>query len=221
MTSEDLLYTGTITDIAGLIRDCKFPAEAFVLVERAPHSVIGEEREKRRDLLRLARLSDGIDTASYTSGRVFNSDFELRWEQDALGDGEISVVYIGPARDLPGLTTGRYTLVPVQEHEERREAKKDAPPQYYLFGKLLNKENLDNMVLTLEPGSAYYAEARVPRLLPYPEVEKRDGALPDRLQVIIQEYRVMVNDTEKQEQREDGYTYRFAGLVPAREEKNA
>ncbi len=46
MTSEELLYTGTVTDIAGLIPDCKFPAEAFVLVERAPRIVIDEERAK-------------------------------------------------------------------------------------------------------------------------------------------------------------------------------
>lgn len=215
MTSEEMLYTGTVTDIAGLIGACKFPAEAFVLVERAPRMVIDDER-KRRNLLRLARLTDGIDTASYTSGRVFQHDFELRWEQDAVAEGKISVVYIGTTRDLPGLTKSASALLPGSK--EKREGE-ESEPQYYLFGKQLDEEKLGKMALSPEQGFAYYAETRVPRLLPYPEVEKQDGTLPDRLQVVVREYRVMVTDPKKQEQREDGHTYRFVDLVPSREEK--
>ncbi len=53
MTSEETLYTGTVTNIAALIGSCDFQPEAFVLVERGPRIVIDDQRE-RRDLLRLA-----------------------------------------------------------------------------------------------------------------------------------------------------------------------
>lgn len=77
MTQEETLYTGTVTNMAALIEACNLPPEAFVLVERVPHVVIDDSQE-RSELLRFARFSDGVAVESYTSGRVFNLDFELR-----------------------------------------------------------------------------------------------------------------------------------------------
>jgi hypothetical protein len=203
MTAEETLYIGTVTNIAALIEACDFPPETFVLVERAPRVVIDDVQE-RRDLLRFALLSDGVDIASYTSGRVFNPDFELRWEQDALTVGKTSVVYIGTERNLPGLTKSKYTLQ--TEKEE---------PQYYLFGERLDEDKLNKMAI--EPREGYYAETRVPRLLLYPTIKR--GKSPDRLQLIAREYRLIVSDREQE--REEGRTYRFVKLVTPKEEKQA
>ena len=218
MTSEESLYTGSVTNIARLIEACNFPPEAFVLVERAPRLVI-DNPQKRRDLLRLGCLSDGVDTGSYTSGRVFNPDFELRWEQDAVKEGEISVVYIGAVLNVPGLTkSGEHTLLPVREEKRENE---HTEPQYYLFGERLDEDKLSKMALKPEHGSVYYAETRIPRLLLYPEIRKKDGKLPDRLQVVVREYRVVVTDPKTQQKHEEGRTYRFVKLIKAREEKEA
>src|SRR5258706_10770388 len=101
MTTKETLYTGPVTDIAALVEVCHFPPESYVLVERQPKTIIGEH--ERPDLLRFVRLEDGINIASYTSGRVFHRDFELRWEQDTATGQQTSVVYLGVDRELPGL----------------------------------------------------------------------------------------------------------------------
>lgn len=209
MTAEETLYTGTVTNIAELIEACDFPLEAFVLVERAPRVVIDDPRE-RRDLLHFARLSDGVAMASYTSGRVFNRDFELRWEQDAVTAGKISVVYIGSDRNLSNLTrSSKYTL---QAEIEEKNEDKDSGRRYYLFGERLDEDKQNKMAI--EPHENYYAETRVPCLLLYPTIK---GKSPNRLQVIVREYRVIAIDP--QEKSEEGRAYRFVDLVPAREEE--
>ena len=219
MTAEETLYTGTVTNIAALIEACDFPPKTFVLVERAPRVVIDDKRE-RLDLLLFARIRDlnnGIDIASYTSGRVFNSDFELRWEQDALEVGKTSVVYIGQDRNLPGLTkSNTYTLQP--ENEDKT---KDAGHErwYYLFGERLDEIKQSKMDIAPEDGYEYYAETRVPRLLLYPEIKMKQGKSPDRLQLIVREYRLIVIDPQTQQKREEGRTYRFVDLIPPKEEE--
>ncbi len=215
MTSEETLYTGTVTNIADLIGACDFPPEAFVLMERVPRVVI-DDLQEWRDLLRLAHLSDGIDTVSYTSGRVFNRDFELRWEQDGVTEGETNVVYIGGVRNLPGLTKSEYTLLPKNEEKHGDE---ENGWRYYLFGERLEEDKLSRMSIEPEEGYAYYAETRVPRLLLYPEIKDKDGKLPKRLQVSVREYRLIVTDPKTQQKREEGRTYRFVNLVKAREEE--
>ena len=197
MTAEETLYTGTVTNIATLIEACNLPPEAFVLVERVPRVVIDDAQE-RCDLLRFARLSDGVAIESYTSGRVFNLDFELRWEQDAVTVGKTNVVYIGIKRNLPGLTKSKRKLQ--TEDRERH---------YYLFGERLGQDMLSKM--GIEPEEGYYAETRVPRLLRYPTLGQ--GQQPQRLQITARKYRF----TELEKSREEGRTYRFVNLIPAEE----
>ena len=220
MTTEETLYTGEVTNIVALIKSAGFPPEAFVLMERMPREVIGKGQAQLA-LLRFARLQNFKNTiddvTSYTSGRVFHPDFELRWEQDAVTAGKSSVVYIGAERNLPGLTkSNRYTVQPEDEDVTTRNQR---PRQrYYLFGERLDEDKQGKMGITPEDGYEYYAETRVPRLLLYPKIENKDGKAPDRLQLIVREYHVFGIDSQTGKKREEGRTYRFVKLV-APEEK--
>ncbi|MGI9061248.1 MAG: hypothetical protein ACR2H5_22025 [Ktedonobacteraceae bacterium] len=195
MTTEETLYSGTVTDIVALVKACDFPSNAYVLVERQPKTLVADDG--RQNLLRFAYLKDGIDEAglniaSYTSGRVFHRDFELRWEQDAVTVGKTRVVYIGVDRTLPENLKPKAAL-----HHE------GVGRNYYLFGELLSKDRLTEMGLESEEG--LYAETRVPRLLRYPRLDRERQ--PQRLQLVAHEY----------DHPELGHMYRFLGLIPAKE----
>lgn len=203
MMTNEMLYTGHVTDIAALIKACHFPQDSFVLVERQPKTIVGEH--ERQDLLRFVLLKDvfdedGFNIASYTSGRVFHSDFELRWEQDAVTVGKTSVVYLGVERKLPGLTKSEWVVQP--EGEDKKQ-------HYYLFGELLDQDKQSKMGLDRQEGYEYYAETRVPRLLRYPRVE---GKQLQRLQLTAREYLLIDQKGEEQ-----GRMYRFLKLKPAEE----
>lgn len=211
MTTKEMLYTGAVTDIAALVVACNFPQNSYVLVERQPRTVVGES--ERQDLLRFDRLKnvigeDGIDLASYTAGRVFHENFELRWEQDAVKVGEASVVYIGVERELPGLKKSDWTVQPEDEDTEHPEKKH----HYYLFGELLDQDKQSKMGLDHQEGYEYYAETRIPRLLRYPNPEQ--GRQPQRLKLTAREYRLI-----DQKDVEQGRAYRFMNLIEAQEGK--
>ena len=123
MAIEEMLASGAIQDIAAFITACEFPPEAFVLVERLPQEVIAN-RQERQDLLRFARLDNGLDPGRYTSGRVFHPDFELRWEREMH---RTRVVYLGQARKLPELQ-----MIKLREEWQPRQS------NYYLFGASLD-----------------------------------------------------------------------------------
>src|SRR2546428_4726752 len=110
--TEEILCTGSVDDLAALVSAFNFSQVAYVLVERLPQQVVNDAEKKK--LLRFARLrdidrpGDRIDIASSTSGRIFDEDFELRWEQVSgktqvvfLGTKE---VYEGAQRAIPELT---------------------------------------------------------------------------------------------------------------------
>lgn len=192
MATEEILATGVVQDITAFIHACRFPPAAFVLVEQLPQHVIAHPQE-RQDLLRFARLSDGIDAGLYTSGRVFHPDFELRWEPEAH---KTRVVYLGQARDLPELSPGK-------KLDEWQAGLQPREKSYYLFGKYLNKKELERM--GLPEGQGYYAEVRIPRLLQYPEKARR-------VQLVVREY------LEKRTNQVQ--LFRFQDLKPAEENKH-
>lgn len=195
---EEIIATGPVSDIATLIKACNFPPEAFILTENFPPYRINDQRE-RQNLLRFARLEDGLDKDSFavnntTSGRVFLPDFELRWEKK---EHEYWVIYLGAKRDLPALKVDEDVLKKLQ--------KREASKKYYLFGEVLDSQRLSHM--GLEGTTGYYAEVRIPRLLRYPPLPNA----PRRVQLVICEY---VDKTMGSVQ-----LFRFQNLEPEPEEK--
>lgn len=167
---EEILASGPVDDIAALITACGFSLEAFVLTENFPQHQVSDPRE-RQNLLRFARLADDVNVHDTTSGRVFDRDSELRWEQK---NDEYWAVYLGVKRELPNLRVDNRPLEGL--------LKREVPKQYYLFGEVLDADKLRHM--GLEGTTGYYAEVRIPRLLHYP-------ALPDaprRVQLVVCEY---------------------------------
>ena len=189
---EDALYSSdSIENIATLIAECKFPQDAYVLVEMLPQHIV--YKQGRQSLLCFARLSDGVDLAHYTSGRVFDQDAELRWEK--IGEGKYCVVYLGTKREIRGLKNDEKNQQELNSLESAKEAK-----YYYLFGEYLEANKLKNM--GIEPEEGYYAEVRIPRLLRYPAPP---GAR--RVQIKVLEY--LNRDTYEVK------VFRFQGLKAA------
>ena len=125
---EEMLCSGLVDDLNSLILKCQFPSDALFMAENLPqHVVVGAKA--RRDLLRFAKFDAKIPFATYTSGRIFHRDFELRWEKN---NGKFKVVYLGIDRELPELKQSTLRLRPLE------------PLKYYvLFGKRLSEKELD------------------------------------------------------------------------------
>ncbi len=196
---EDMLCTGPVHALPELVSQCDFSAEAFLLLERLPQRVVLDE--ERQNLLSFARLrdiepEDFADYTASTSGRIFDQDSELRWEHD-IASGTTSVVYLGKARTFTDLK---------QDEEElaRLKPADNNPRHYYLFGKSLAERDLEQMGIAAVPETAYYAEVRIPRLLPYPKVNARP---PQRLKLAVYEYVDQETGLVK--------LFRFQGLQPA------
>lgn len=161
METGEILSTGSVTNLAELIKVCAFPKNAFFLAEQLPSQVIGQKQ--RQDLLLFARLGDLGDvekTQDYTSGRVFNEAFELRWEKESGGDYQ--VVYFGSDREIPGLTKHKEESDNIKHYKLETKC-------YYLFGERLEVRQLATMgIKPAREGYDYYATVRIPRLLSYP-----------------------------------------------------
>ena len=114
METGEILSTGSIKNLAGLIKACDFPEEALFLAEQLPSHIVYQDQ--RQDLLRFAHLGDVKNAQDYTSGRIFSQTFELRWEKESAGNYQ--VVYFGTDREISELTR-TYELHREKESKEK------------------------------------------------------------------------------------------------------
>ncbi len=137
------------------------PEESLLLTEQLPtHFVNAQER---RNMLRFEIYGPEVDVAAYTSGRLFQNDFELHWEQQ---NSLFQVVYLGSEQNKARLydfnlkedTTFRDRLE--SEKLEYREKK------YYLFGEQMDEDEQREHTESVHGKS--FVELRIPRLLYYP-----------------------------------------------------
>jgi len=210
----EMLCSGSVDDIDSLITAYQFPPSALFLGETQPQHVISNDG--RQNLLRFVHFGTHIDFASYTTGRIFHPDFELRWEQSGVKRETYQVVYLGAERSTPNLQFDRY-LLECKEHAENEHKKVDDKKEedkyecfrlnrsnYYLFGTRLDgavarkADERDRVVV--------FAEARIPRPLYYPDLPSP----AERVQLEVREYC----------DRESGQVmwFRFAGLKAAEEQ---
>jgi hypothetical protein len=153
MQENDIVCAGSIKDLAALIQACKFPAKSLFLAEKLPTHVV-VKAQARQDLLRFTDFAPDLPFAEYTSGRIFCSQRELRWENHGQSS---QIVYTGDKRDLPLLSMTM--SVDLSQYELRISG-------YYLFGERLRPEELKLIGTPAQEGD--YAEMRIPRLLRYP-----------------------------------------------------
>ncbi len=144
-----------------LLAACQEPEESLLLTEQLPtHFVNAQER---RNMLRFEIYGPEVDVAAYTSGRLFQNDFELHWEQQ---NSLFQVVYLGSEQNKARLydfnlkedTTFRDRLE--SEKLEYREKK------YYLFGEQMDEDEQREHTEPVHGKS--FVELRIPRLLYYP-----------------------------------------------------
>ncbi len=157
MQENDIVCAGSVKDsedLAALIQACQFPTKSLFLAEKLPTHVV-VKAQARQDLLRFSSFAPDLPFAEYTSGRIFCSQRELRWENHGQSS---QVVYTGDKRDLPQLSM----TMSVDLSQYRQ------PPDryYYLFGERLRPEELKLIGAPAQEGD--YAEVRIPRLLRYP-----------------------------------------------------
>ncbi len=152
------------------------PEESLLLTEQLPtHFVNAQER---RNMLRFEIYGPEVDVAAYTSGRLFQNDFELHWEQQ---NSLFQVVYLGSEQNKARLydfnlkedTTFRDRLE--SEKLEYREKK------YYLFGEQMDEDEQREHTESVHGKS--FVELRIPRLLYYPV-----QSFSRYVQLVVREY---------------------------------
>ncbi len=196
----EMLYSGSVDDLVSLIHKCQFPSDALILAESLPQHVV--DAKKRRELLLFAEFDTNWPFASYTSGRVFHRDFELRWEKN---NGKLQVVYLGIERELPELEKSTLKLEPMGQLK-----------YYVLFGKRLGNrlstKELEQIGVPEVERDFIFAELRIPRLLHYPV--KKDNR--ERVRLAVREYVEAPTDKKESQGKEQiigpVVLFRFQGL---------
>lgn len=158
--TDEAVYAGSVVDIKEFIEAHSFLSDSvgsLILLEMQPQKMV--EKEDRQNLLFFAEYPGKLPHIinEYTAGRIFHEEFELRWEKINSG---LQVVYIGNKRTLS---------LPTEKTDVLKDCVR-ATSSYYLFGKRLDDEKVDNIG---EPAQTDdFAEVRIPRLLRYPVKDK-------------------------------------------------
>ena len=192
----ELLLAGTIQgeDFTAFIQSYNIllgtlpNAPVLMLLEEQPRRVI--EQDARQGLLHFALFDPTFDFTPYTSGRIFHTLGELRWERQ---HPSIQIVYTGHKGYKPQIQDARETALDAYIPKDR---------EYFLFGKRLNEKQLDRIGPAAQAGD--FAEVRIPRLLRYPQLSILAGA--ERVQLVMREY----VDSETAV----NVAYRFKELIP-------
>ena len=190
----DKIYADQVEDIDALIASYQIPPDAYVLVEQLPTKVVLNAKERQNLLLfkRFGEIEPEMRLSSYTSGRIFTPEFELRWERQ---DSMFQVVYIGS--ECSQLLPAAKIVINMASYRET---------SYYLFGRRLDDNDVAKIGPPAEMGD--FAELRIPRLLRYPELQNAPRA--QRLRLAMREY---VDETGQVQ------LFRFLDLQP--EEKKS
>jgi CRISPR-associated protein (TIGR03984 family) len=197
----EVLYSGrvNVAKLPQLLAACQQVAEeTLLLVEQIPTHVVSAR--ERQSLLLFETYRPEIDVLSYTSGRLFQESFELRWEK--LGGDLFKVVYLGATLNTD--VVQNYVLHENKQFSQLVEEKKleYREKRYYLFGERLEEDGQLGRA-----GTAYgkqYTELGIPRILYYPVQNSSQ-----RLQLVVREY--ICQETGQIEY------FRFQFLKPAME----
>ena len=152
-----------------------------------------------------------IDTIieQYTSGRIFNEQLELRWEQQGT---YTRVIYLGT--DLYASVLRDYKFVP---GDKLLKSLSVQDKSYYLFGQRLRPGDVEAIGLPAEYGD--FAEARIPRLLRYPvpydleKARKNEAEEKKDSKKRVREYVKLSAKEFFNEQGEMAF-FRFVNLIP-------
>ncbi len=160
------------------------PNEPLLMVlERQPRQVITPEQKE--SLLHFTPFDATFDTADYTTGRIFHTLGEVRWERhympsaspssQAPQGSHVSLVYTGDSAYCPTLATYQDKDLDVYD---------PVINAYFLFGKRYDPRQPSRIKVAAQ--QSLFAEVRIPRLLRYPALQSLAGA--ERLKLVVCEY---------------------------------
>jgi len=193
VATDEAVFVGSVVDIKEFIEAHSFlsdSAGSLILLEMQPQKMV--EKEDRQNLLFFAEYTGKLPHIinEYTAGRIFNEEFELRWEKINSG---VQIVYIGNKQTLS---------LPTEKTDVLKDCVR-ATSSYYLFGKRLDDEKVDNIGVPAQTDD--FAEVRIPRLLRYPVKDKHK----DYVKLNVYEYRHKVTN--------ERILFRFRSLAEVKE----
>lgn len=169
----DTIACAQLNDPAQAIAALPWPPASFVYLERVPGGWLSAE--EAAGAVCLAELDPALPFAAYERGRVFCSEFELRWEKV---DGSFAAV-------LAGAVSHSAPFTPAVE--PGLAAAQVCDTAYPLWGSPLPAEvlaALDPVIAGSGPANSRpFLELRIPRVLWYPV-----GPDANRVQIRVREY---------------------------------
>lgn len=151
---HDVILWAQVDDPTPMVTTLTWPDPSYMYLEQVPGEWI--HNPKMDAGLGLRRLDITLDFQHWERGRIFCTDWELRWEKQ---DAQYTCVYVGIMQDLPGFSLE--TEISLAQAER-------IPNSYYLWGTLVSEGDYAIMGAVSEPGTQIFIELRIPRLLRYP-----------------------------------------------------
>jgi len=182
MMPNEQLSKATLASLDTSIKELATSDKTLMLLERASTTWLLPEDHKA-GLLHLKLFDPDWTFDKWENGRIFDSNFELRWEWI---NGTYQTTYCG--KPLP--LTNFEDILDIQNavHDTR---------SYFLWGTKVQEKRLK--LIDYPPGSIVFAELQVARLFEYP--------------VSSQAQRVKLNIREYHDDNDNLIYYRFHSLV--------
>jgi hypothetical protein len=158
---------------------------SYFIGERIPQKWL-DDSERKNDLRFTSHIGE-FDAGEFESGYLFAKEFEIRWEKGLEG---IRVRYIGGHVSSPE---------PLGQAKDQLVSELETPEIHYqLWGRRIGKKDLALIGVEATDG-AFFASARIPRVLQYPASEKAEI-----IYLCVREYR--------DHQSGNTLLWRFAGV---------
>jgi|Deesub1362A_J573_1020465.scaffolds.fasta_scaffold00513_9 hypothetical protein len=148
----EAIYQVDLRSLKQVIPVLPVTEDTLMLLQRVPGNWLSEE--ERAEGVRLERFDSATNFDQWEQGRIFNAEFELRWEQV---DGTFHAVYCGDKKEPPGFAEVKEIDLAALTTKQR---------SYFLWGERVKEEDLP--VIGQSPGTLVFLEFQVPRLLHYP-----------------------------------------------------
>lgn len=151
---NDIIQWATLTDLSPTIEQISWDDPSYMYLERVPTQWLAGI--DIHDGLGLRRFDPTLPFNQWERGQIFCPDFELRWEKQ---QGRYQTVYIGQAQTLADFQSAPEPILDDTQQIRR---------QYYLWGKKVQDEDLDQIGAANQEQQRAFAQLGIPRVLYYP-----------------------------------------------------
>lgn len=181
---SEIIQWARLDDLSATVSALTWPEASYMYLERVLYRLLIAPAPDQTLCLAHFDAKTSFDFNEWERGRLFCTDFELRWEKQ---DGAFQTVYVGQAIKLPAF-----------EQADELKWQESRSKSYYLWGKRVSNKDLQTIGAQREADSELFVALRIPRILRYPVSPKANYA-----KLLIREY---LDSGEKV------VYYRFEGL---------